>query len=98
VANVRSYAASLRRQFQSLEPGRDRLVCQGSGYRLDAGAAEVDLLAFVRDSGAGREELRRGYPAAAAAKLAVALGHWRGPMLAGLPRTAAGGALCRRGE
>jgi DNA-binding SARP family transcriptional activator/tetratricopeptide (TPR) repeat protein len=85
VANVRSYAASLRRLFTGVEEGGDRLVRRGSGYQLNADADELDLLAFSSLVAGGRDARRADDLAAAAKQLLAAVGCWRGPILAGLP-------------
>jgi DNA-binding SARP family transcriptional activator/tetratricopeptide (TPR) repeat protein len=85
VANVRSYAASIRRQFEAAEDRRGRVVRQGSGYQLNAEPDELDLLAFSSYVVKGREALRSGDLATGVAVLRDAVTYWRGPMLTGLP-------------
>ncbi|WP_343243965.1 BTAD domain-containing putative transcriptional regulator [Streptomyces sp. SID13726] len=59
------------------------------GYRLAAGAEEIDLHRFERLTGDGLRALGDGDPAKAAVVLDDALALWRGPALADLPdRTA----------
>ncbi|HEU4421459.1 MAG TPA: BTAD domain-containing putative transcriptional regulator [Pilimelia sp.] len=84
VANARSYAARLRRLFESVEPGRDRLRREPGGYLLRLEPAELDLSVFAAHAAAGRDESRRGEPSLAVARFAAALACWRGRMLAGL--------------
>ncbi|HEU4425270.1 MAG TPA: BTAD domain-containing putative transcriptional regulator [Pilimelia sp.] len=86
VENARGYASGLRRLFEAAEPGRKRLLRQGSGYVLHADQRELDLAAFTADVAAGRDALRRGSPKAAVIHLSDGLALWRGPMVAGLPR------------
>ncbi|MFC4565877.1 BTAD domain-containing putative transcriptional regulator [Nocardiopsis mangrovi] len=84
VANVRTYASSLRSAL-----GGDRLRSEASGYAIRVEPGELDLHVFddlVRRSaaarGAGRHEDALGL-------LDDALGHWRGRPLADLPAGAA---------
>jgi DNA-binding SARP family transcriptional activator len=87
VANVRAYAANIRRMLQSsITDGANRLVRKGSGYVLRASQDELDLLTFSARVAAGRDALRRDDVPAAAAAFAEALVCWRGSVLAGLPR------------
>lgn len=59
------------------------------GYRLTAGADDIDLHRFERLAGEGTRALADGDPAKAAVVLDDALGLWHGPALADLPdRTA----------
>jgi DNA-binding SARP family transcriptional activator/tetratricopeptide (TPR) repeat protein len=85
VANVRSYAASIRRSLEAVEGRRDRLVRRGSGYQLSVAPDELDLLAFSAQAGEGRRALRSGDLAAAVAAFRSGLACWRGPVFAGLP-------------
>jgi DNA-binding SARP family transcriptional activator len=85
VANMRSYAASIRRQFEAVEDCRDRLVRRGSGYQLNVEPHELDLSAFSSQAARGRQALQSSDLAAGVAQLRDALACWRGPMLAGLP-------------
>ncbi|HEU4421964.1 MAG TPA: AfsR/SARP family transcriptional regulator, partial [Pilimelia sp.] len=94
VANVRGYAAALRRLFESVEPGGERLVRRGSGYLLRATPEELDLLAYAANVAEARDALRDGDAAAAAAGFDAALALWEGPMLAGLPRGPVLAARC----
>lgn len=86
VANMRSYAASLRRRFESVEGRTDRLVRCGSGYLLRAEPDEVDLERFSAHRDAGRDARSRRDVKSAVSRLAGGLACWRGPVLAGLPR------------
>jgi DNA-binding SARP family transcriptional activator len=85
VANVRSYAASIRRQLEAAGDRHDRLVRRGSGYQLSAEPDELDLFAFSSHTAKGRRALRSGDLAAGVAEFRVALTYWRGSMLTGLP-------------
>jgi DNA-binding SARP family transcriptional activator/tetratricopeptide (TPR) repeat protein len=84
VANVRSYAASIRRSLEAVEGRRDRLVRRGSGYQLSVAPDELDLLAFSSLAAKGRQKLQYADPAAAVIQLRDALAYWRGPLLAGV--------------
>jgi DNA-binding SARP family transcriptional activator len=86
VANVRTYAANLRRAFAASGLDRIRLDSVGPGYVLRVDPAEVDLLVFAREAADARALAR---PDAAAADLARAADHcaaalalWRGEPLA----------------
>ena len=94
VANLRGYASGLRRLFEAAEPGRDRLIRQGSGYLLLADPPELDLAVFGAHVAAGRDAVRAGNAKAAVAHLADGLGLWRGAMLAGLTRGPVLAARC----
>ena len=94
VANIRSYAATLRRLFHAAEGACDRIVRCGTGYRLRADPAELDLLAFTEECRRGRTEIEHENPSTAVALLSGALARWRGPMLAGLPRGTTLAAKC----
>lgn len=85
VANVRSYAATLRRLLAAV--GYSGMIGRhGHGYLFDLGWADYDLTAFREGQAAGAAALRNGDPASAVAGLTEALDLWRGPMLAALPR------------
>ncbi|MEU3843320.1 BTAD domain-containing putative transcriptional regulator [Streptomyces sp. NPDC028635] len=69
--------------------GADAVASVDGGYRLAAGADDVDLHRFERLAGDGLRALADGDPAKAAALLDDALALWQGPALADLPdRTA----------
>lgn len=85
VANVRSYAASIRRGFEAAEERRDRVVRRGTGYQLNAEPDELDLLAFSSQAANGRQALRSGDLPTAVAAFRAGLTYWRGPIFAGLP-------------
>ncbi|MPZ26595.1 MAG: hypothetical protein GEV12_09075 [Micromonosporaceae bacterium] len=86
VAKVRGYAAALRRLFESVQPGVDRIIRAGSGYLLNVDDSEVDLGQFSQDVSHGRRALAVGDLPAARDSFEQALGRWRGTMLDGLPR------------
>ncbi|MET8089586.1 BTAD domain-containing putative transcriptional regulator [Micromonospora sp. NPDC005220] len=85
VANVRTYAANLRRTFEACESGRGVIVRQQSGYRLALGPEVIDVFRFDLERGAGREALTGGHLDRARELLERALARWQGPMLAGVP-------------
>lgn len=84
VANVRSYTASIRRMFETVEDRRDRLVRRGSGYQLHADLDELDLLAFSSRVATARAAVQSGELTVASSAFLDALTYWQGPMLAGL--------------
>ncbi|MEV4717372.1 BTAD domain-containing putative transcriptional regulator [Micromonospora noduli] len=85
VANVRTYAANLRRTFEAFPAGRGAIERQRNGYRLIVDPDEVDVFCFELERNAGREALTAGHLDGARELLERALARWRGPMLAGLP-------------
>ncbi|WP_234582680.1 BTAD domain-containing putative transcriptional regulator [Micromonospora sp. MH99] len=85
VANVLSYAANLRRTFESFPSGQGVIVRQRNGYRLDVPPELIDLFRFESDRSAGREALTAGCLDQARDLLGRAVARWRGPMLAGIP-------------
>jgi DNA-binding SARP family transcriptional activator/tetratricopeptide (TPR) repeat protein len=85
VANVRSYAASIRRGFEAVEERRDRLVRRGSGYQLNVEPHELDLLAFSAQAATGRRARHSGDLSASVVAFREALSYWQTSMLAGLP-------------
>ncbi|MEV4106048.1 BTAD domain-containing putative transcriptional regulator [Nonomuraea sp. NPDC049695] len=74
VANLQSYVAQLRK---TLPPG-SRLLTKGSGYLLQTGAGEVDLLVFDEGVRQARLNVERGDARAAAEGFRRALALWRG--------------------
>lgn len=73
VANLRTYAAGLRRAIGA------RLLARPRGYLLRVNDDELDVDEFNRLAAAGRHSLSRGDTAAASAQLSTALSLWRGP-------------------
>src|SRR5205807_2518860 len=78
------YMLQLRRQIGD-RSGRV-LVTQAPGYRIAAGRPDVDSCCFEDLLCAGREALARGEAERAHDLLTGALGLWRGPALADVPR------------
>ncbi|MFI7591015.1 AfsR/SARP family transcriptional regulator [Micromonospora sp. NPDC049359] len=85
VANVRTYAANLRREFETLALADATLVRQGNGYRLTVRPDVIDVFRFQKELYAGRNALGAGDLARASELLGRALARWQGSMLAGLP-------------
>ncbi|MEU8152864.1 BTAD domain-containing putative transcriptional regulator [Micromonospora sp. NPDC048986] len=85
VANVRTYAANLRRTFEAQPAGQGAIVRQRNGYRLAVDPERVDVFCFELERDAGREALTGGHLERARELLGRALARWRGPMLAGVP-------------
>lgn len=85
VANVRTYAANLRRTFEAHPAGRDAIARQRNGYRLVVDPERVDVFRFELERNAGRVALAAGQLDRARELLGHALARWRGPMLAGVP-------------
>lgn len=85
VANVRTYAANLRRTFEAFETGRGAIIRQQPGYRLTVGPEFIDVFRFEMERAAGREALMAGQLDRALVLLESAVGRWQGAMLAGIP-------------
>ncbi|MFG1895910.1 BTAD domain-containing putative transcriptional regulator [Micromonospora zamorensis] len=85
VANVRTYAANLRRGFEALQPGGGAIVRQPNGYRFVQRPDLIDVFLFEMERRAGRDALAAGDLDQAGKLLSRAVARWRGPMLAGLP-------------
>ncbi|MFC9653070.1 BTAD domain-containing putative transcriptional regulator [Streptomyces sp. NPDC056937] len=83
-ANVRSYAAGLRRVLNAASGG-DRLSHGRQGYRLRARPDELDLRLFDDLAARGRAAMAEGDHWSAAQRLRAALGLWRGAAFDGLP-------------
>jgi DNA-binding SARP family transcriptional activator/tetratricopeptide (TPR) repeat protein len=81
-AAVRNYVFRLRR---ALGPAGGRIVTRASGYLLEAGDDEVDLLAFTRLCRDGSAAARAGAWQHASDALDDALTLWRGTPLADVP-------------
>ncbi len=85
VANVRSYAANLRRAFETFDNGEGAILRQQNGYRLVLPAELIDVFRFEMERVAGREALIAGRLDRALELLGSAVARWHGPMLAGVP-------------
>ena len=81
VANVRTYAANLRRLLASEGGGRTGIARRGSGYVLTVGPGELDLAAYEELLAAARRARAENDPARVAALLTRADGLWRGNLL-----------------
>ncbi|MEV0243313.1 BTAD domain-containing putative transcriptional regulator [Streptomyces sp. NPDC050674] len=79
--------------------GKDAVTSETGGYRLAAGADDIDLFVFERLVRQGMDALAGGDPAAAERHLDAALALWHGPALSDLPdRSAAARPEARRLE
>ncbi|MFJ9214140.1 BTAD domain-containing putative transcriptional regulator [Streptomyces sp. NPDC102264] len=87
-ANVRSYAAGLRRVLNAASGG-DRLSHGRQGYRLRAQPDELDLRLFDDLAARGRAAMAEGDHWSAAERLRAALGLWRGAAFDGVPHHSA---------
>lgn len=83
VANLRTYAARLRRRIG--DPGR--ILTRHPGYLLRVEGGELDVTAFTEHARAGRSALDGGDLARAEEELAAAVGLWRGGAAEDVPRT-----------
>jgi predicted ATPase/DNA-binding SARP family transcriptional activator len=77
---LQSHVSRLRTALKDLAP----VEFTAAGYRLVAGPAEVDVLAFERLAREGRALVKAGEPAKASKVLGDALALWRGPAFADL--------------
>ncbi|MFH8753956.1 BTAD domain-containing putative transcriptional regulator [Streptomyces rimosus] len=82
-ANIRSYAAGLRRSLNAASGG-DRLSPGHHGYRLLVLPDELDLRCFDDLATRGREAMAEGDHRSAAERLRAALDLWRGAAFDGL--------------
>ncbi|QWF82230.1 AfsR/SARP family transcriptional regulator [Amycolatopsis sp. CA-230715] len=78
VSNLYTYVSRLRERIDGL-----RVEYGPRGYRLDATADELDLLAFRAAVADGRLAARSGDLASASVHFRNALAQWRGPVLGG---------------
>ena len=85
---VSIYVHRLRKEVIGDAEGRV-LVRQAPGYLLRVAPGDVDLQVFEALVGQGRSELAAGRADRAAELLGEALGLWRGPLLADVPRSPA---------
>lgn len=85
VPNVRTYAANLRRNFETVDAAAGVLVRQANGYRLRVERDQVDIHCFETEYRQARALFDEGLLDRAAEVLERAVGRWRGPMLAGVP-------------
>ncbi|MGA4730615.1 BTAD domain-containing putative transcriptional regulator [Micromonospora taraxaci] len=85
IANVRTYAANLRRTFEASPAGCGVIERQRTGYRLVVDPERVDVFRFEVERNAGREAVSAGDLDGARQLLERAVARWRGPMLAGIP-------------
>lgn len=77
-ANVRTYAAQLRRALGG------RVTSHGTGYIVEVGDGELDLARYVSLASTGRTELAKGNHEVAAGVLAKARAMWLGQPFAGV--------------
>ncbi|MFF5212131.1 BTAD domain-containing putative transcriptional regulator [Streptosporangium sp. NPDC000396] len=78
VARLQVYIHELRTLV-----GKERISRVGAGYRIHAGADELDLHLFERYRTAARTDAEEGRHTDAVARLRAVAGLWRGPALAG---------------
>ena len=84
-ANVRTYAANLRRLFTAHAPERLVLVRRGPGYVLRLVDAALDASRFAQLVRQARADAARGDPASAVPRLEEAGRIWRGRALEDVP-------------
>ncbi|NYH44099.1 DNA-binding SARP family transcriptional activator [Micromonospora jinlongensis] len=77
IANVRTYAANLRRTFEASPAGRGVIERQRNGYRLVVDPDQVDVFRFELERNAGREAPAVGDLDSARQLLERALARWR---------------------
>lgn len=85
VANVRTYVRTLRQTLSAAGVATDGLRTEPSGYALDVGPGDVDMLLFEERLDRARAERDRGDDAAALRGYESALGLWRGGVLQDVP-------------
>ncbi len=85
-ASLQTYVMRLRRSLA--DSGHGRIICQPGGYLISLSPGELDVDRFGAALAAGRDALRVGSHADAAAKLRTALSLWRGQPLSGVPSEA----------
>lgn len=78
---VHNAIAAARRRLGAF---RDLLITDGTGYRIDATADQVDAHRFRLAVATAEDQVGRGEPGLAVATLSEALLLWRGPALDGL--------------
>lgn len=83
--NLQVYVCELRKLLGAANP----IIHDAGGYTLRVSPPELDLLRFEELARAGRRSARGGGLEDAARELRQALDLWRGPLLAGLPGSAA---------
>ncbi|MEV0236260.1 BTAD domain-containing putative transcriptional regulator [Nonomuraea sp. NPDC050786] len=81
VSNLHTYVGQLRKSL----PTGTRLLTKGSGYLLQAGTEEVDLLTFDQEVRLARLEAERGETESAVERFGRALALWRGRPAEGTP-------------
>ncbi len=79
------HARRMLADIRACPPGRDPLVTQGPGYRLDAADEDVDVRAFELLVRRAQSELDARLLDAASHHLTRAFALWRGPLLSNLP-------------
>ena len=82
-AGLQTYVMRLRRSLAGAGPSR--ITAVPGGYLIRVGAGELDVDRFESALAAGREAIRAGSYAVAAAGLRAALALWRGQPLSGVP-------------
>lgn len=85
VPNFRTYAANLRRAFESYEAGRGLLVRRRGGYCLEVPPRDVDPFSFVDHFERARQLNLRDQADVARSLLNKAMLCWLGPPLLGVP-------------
>jgi DNA-binding SARP family transcriptional activator len=85
VANVRTYAANLRRLLVTPTGTANPITRSGSGYRLTMAATACDGMVFEDRIRQGRAALRQGDLDSAAKHFELARQLWHGPPMADLP-------------
>ncbi|GLH95207.1 AfsR/SARP family transcriptional regulator [Phytohabitans aurantiacus] len=86
VANTRTYAANLRRLFDSAQPTRGLIAREASGYIFTIAPEQVDLFAFQAERHLARQARGAGDRQKAAVLLSAAANRWRGPVLTGVSK------------
>lgn len=100
VANVRTYASTLRNQLRAGSAGQwEPITARRQGYTVTVGPHNLDVFAFDKLVGEARQLRDAGAAGAAADLLQLAVDMWRGDPLEDLPHSAVwDGELVRLAE
>ncbi|CAN5570960.1 BTAD domain-containing putative transcriptional regulator [soil metagenome] len=80
-ASLQAYISNLRKALRADTGAASPIVRQAPGYYLDVAAADVDLIAFTDHCAAARAAIAAGHWRDALSAADAALALWRGPLL-----------------
>ncbi|TCK21581.1 AfsR/SARP family transcriptional regulator [Pseudonocardia endophytica] len=84
---IQGYVSALRKQFVMADPGRQVIVTEPAGYRLDVRPGELDLTVFEQRTAEAAQALAAGRSEDATAAYREAQELWHGPALGGVAGT-----------